>query len=165
MLKRFIVFLYGLGCHAVFVGTHLYAIGFVARLYLSRPVDAPHAVDFVGSLAIDLALLVGLGLQHGVMASHGMARGCARFTSEPAERRTYLIASSRSLIALFAFWRPLGGIAGSVEAPAAIAVLCGLCAFGRLLVSNFLVARERRREDDRAGVADAQAGRRGAQAR
>ena len=31
MLKRSLVFLYGLGSYAVFFGTYLYAIGFVAR--------------------------------------------------------------------------------------------------------------------------------------
>lgn len=134
MLKRLTMFLYGLGCHAVFLGTHLYAIGFVARLFVSRSVDAPRPGEFVGSLIVDLALLLGFALQHAVMARQGIRRWVMRFVSEPAERNTYLIATSRALIALFAFWRPLGGTVWSVEEPAATAALYGLCAFGLLLL-------------------------------
>jgi hypothetical protein len=32
-----------------------------------------------------------------------------RLVPEPAERSTYVLASSLALIALFVFWRPLGG--------------------------------------------------------
>jgi protein-S-isoprenylcysteine O-methyltransferase Ste14 len=141
MLKRSIVFLYGLGCYAVFFGTYLYAIGFVANLLVPRSIDAPRAGDFVSSLVVDLGLLLGFALQHSVMARQGFKRWLTRVIPEPAERSTYVLASSLALIALFAFWRPLGGTVWSVEDPVAAAVLYGLCAFGWLLVlvSTFLI--------------------------
>jgi len=74
MLKRSIVFLYGLGCYAVFFGTYLYAIGFVANLFVPRSIDGPRVGDFTSSLVVDLALLLGFALQHSVMARQGFKR-------------------------------------------------------------------------------------------
>jgi|SRR5450755_270717 protein-S-isoprenylcysteine O-methyltransferase Ste14 len=141
MFKRSIVFLYGLGCYAVFLGTYLYAIGFVVNLFVPRSIDAPPAGDFASSLIIDLALLLGFALQHSVMARQGFKRWLTNFVPEPAERSTYVLASSLALIALFAFWRPLGGTVWSVKEPALAATLYALCAFGWLLVlvSTFLI--------------------------
>lgn len=141
MFKRFIVFFYGLGCHVVFFGTYLYAIGFVANLFVPRSIDAPRAGDFASSLVIDLALLLGFALQHSAMARPGFKRWLTHFIPEPAERSTYVLASSLALIALFAFWRPLGGVVWSVKEPVIAVTLYALCAFGWLLVlvSTFLI--------------------------
>jgi methanethiol S-methyltransferase len=141
MLKRSLVFLYGLGSYALFFGTYLYAIGFVANLIVPRSIDGPPDGDFTGSLLVDLALLVAFAIQHSVMARKGFKHWLTRSIPEPAERSTYVLASSLALIALFVFWRPLGGVVWSVENPIASAVLYGLCAFGFLLVlvSTFLI--------------------------
>jgi methanethiol S-methyltransferase len=141
MVKRSIVFLYGLACYVVFFGTYLYAIGFVVNVFVPRSIDAPRADDFAASLIVDLALLLVFALQHSVMARQGFKRWLTRFVPEPAERSTYVLASSLALIALFAFWRPLGGTVWSVEQPAAAMALYVLCAFGWLLVlvSTFLI--------------------------
>jgi protein-S-isoprenylcysteine O-methyltransferase Ste14 len=52
-----------------------------------------------------------------------------------------VLASSLALIALFAFWRPLGGAVWSVKEPVIAVTLYALCAFGWLLVlvSTFLI--------------------------
>jgi len=141
MFKRFIVFLYGLISYAVFFATFLYAIGFVGNFLVPRSIDAPMDENFVGALVTDLALLALFALQHSVMARPGFKRWWTRIVPEPAERSTYVLASSLALIALFAFWRPIGGTVWNVEQPTAVAVLYGLCAFGWLLVlvSTFLI--------------------------
>jgi methanethiol S-methyltransferase len=141
MLKRSIVFLYGLISYAVFFGTYLYAIGFVGNFFVPRSIDGPAAGSFAGNLAVDLVLLLVFALQHSAMARPAFKRWWTRFIPEPAERSTYVLASSLALIALFYFWRPLGGVVWSVEDPVAAAVLHGLCAFGWLLVlvSTFLI--------------------------
>ena len=74
MFKGLFVFLYGLGCCVVFFGTSLYAIGFVANLFVPHSIDLPREGDFVSSLAIDLALLLGFALQHSAMARQGFER-------------------------------------------------------------------------------------------
>jgi protein-S-isoprenylcysteine O-methyltransferase Ste14 len=141
MLKRLFVFVYSLLCYAMFFGTSLYAVGFVGNLLVPRSIDSPATGSLVGGLTVDLALLLAFALQHSVMARPGFKRWLTRLVPEPAERSTYVLASSLALLALFAFWRPLGGTVWSVTEPAAAAALYCLCAFGWLLVlvSTFLI--------------------------
>ena len=140
MLKRSIVFLYGMGSYAVFFGTYLYAIGFVGNLFVPRSIDGPRVGDLASSLGVDLALLLAFALQHSVMARGPFKRWLTRFIPEPAERSTYVLASSLALIALFVHWRPLGGMVWSVDRAAAV-LLWALFAFGwtLVLVSTFLI--------------------------
>ena len=58
MLKRSIVFLYGIVAYAAFLGTILYAIGFVANILVPRSIDGPPVGDLASSLAIDVGLLL-----------------------------------------------------------------------------------------------------------
>ena len=141
MLKRLGVFLYGVLCYVVFFATFLYAIGFVCNLYVPRSLDGPPVAPLGSSLIIDLGLLLLFALQHSVMARPAFKRWWTRLIPEPAERSTYVIASSIALIILFAFWQPLGGVVWSVTQPTAVIVLYSLCAFGWLLVlvSTFLL--------------------------
>lgn len=141
MLKRLLVFLYGLTCYAVFFATFLYALGFVGNLFVPRSIDGPPSGNLFTSLSIDVALLLLFAIQHSVMARPAFKHWFTRIIPEPAERSTYVLASSLALIALFAFWRPLGGTVWSVQEPAAVAVLYALFGFGWLLVlvSTFLI--------------------------
>jgi protein-S-isoprenylcysteine O-methyltransferase Ste14 len=141
MFKRFTVFLYGVVSYVLFFATFLYAVGFIGNLLVPRTIDGPVTGDFTGSLLIDLALLLAFALQHSVMARPAFKRWWTRLIPEPAERSTYVLASSLALIALFIYWRPLGGVVWSVDSPAATAVLYALFAFGWLLVlvSTFLI--------------------------
>jgi protein-S-isoprenylcysteine O-methyltransferase Ste14 len=141
MLKRSIVFLYGLVAYAAFLGTILYAIGFVANILVPRSIDGPAVGDLASSLAIDVGLLLLFAVQHSVMARQGFKHWLTQFIPQAAERSTYVLAASLALILLFAYWRPLGGSVWSVEDPVAVAVLHGLCIFGWALVfaATFLI--------------------------
>ena len=141
MLKRFVVFFYGLVCYAAFLATYLYAIGFVGNAFVPRTIDGPPTGDLASSIVIDLALLGLFALQHSVMARPRFKDWWTRFIPEAAERSTYVLASSLALIALFVHWRPLGGTVWSVQNHTAAMLLYGLCAFGWLLVlvSTFLI--------------------------
>jgi protein-S-isoprenylcysteine O-methyltransferase Ste14 len=141
MFKRSLVFLYGVASYAVFFCTFLYAMGFVSNVAVPRSIDSPADGDFVGSLLTDLGLLMVFAIQHSVMARPAFKRWWTSIIPEEAERSTYVLAASLALIALFAFWRPLGGMLWAVQQPVAAAVLTGLCAFGFLLAlaSTFLI--------------------------
>jgi protein-S-isoprenylcysteine O-methyltransferase Ste14 len=141
MLKRSTIFLYGVVCYALFLATFVYAIGFVGNLYVPRTIDGPPNGDFTTSLIIDLALLLLFALQHSVMARPAFKQWWTRLIPEPAERSTYVLASSLALIALFALWQPLGRVVWSVQGASGAIVLSVLCASGWLLVliSTFLI--------------------------
>jgi protein-S-isoprenylcysteine O-methyltransferase Ste14 len=141
MLKRSLVFLYGIVSYAVFFGVYLYAIGFVGNFLVPISIDSPADGSFVVSLVIDLVLLLVFAVQHSVMARPAFKRWWTRFIPEPAERSTYVLVSSLLMIALFVLWRPLGGVVWSVENAAAAYVLYALFASGwlLLLVSTFYI--------------------------
>jgi protein-S-isoprenylcysteine O-methyltransferase Ste14 len=140
VLKRWIVFIYGVASYLVFFATFLYAVGFVGNAFVPRSIDGPMIAGFGESLAIDLALLAAFALQHSIMARRPFKRWLVRRIPEAAERSTYVLAASIALAAVFAFWHPLGGTIWHVEGGAAYALLA-LCGFGWLLVlvATFLI--------------------------
>jgi protein-S-isoprenylcysteine O-methyltransferase Ste14 len=140
-VKRLSIFLYGVVCYAVFFATFLYAIGFIGNLWVPKSMDSAREAPFATALLTDLGLLALFAVQHSVMARPAFKRWWTRLVPEPAERSTYVLLSSLVLIALFAYWQPLGGIVWSVESPAGQALVYGAYAFGwgLLLLSTFLI--------------------------
>ena len=141
MFKRVSVFLYGVFCYVVFFGTFLYAVGFVCNVFVPHSMDGPPTTALTTGLLIDLGVLLLFAAQHSVMARPAFKTWLTRFIPEPAERSTYVLASSVALLIVFALWEPLGGVVWSVTPPAAVIALYGACAFGWLLVlvSTFLI--------------------------
>jgi len=141
MVKRALVLVYGVFSYVVFLATFLYAIGFVGNFIVPRSIDSAPNGDVLGALALDVALLLLFALQHSGMARPAFKRWWTRYIPEAAERSTYVLAASLALIALFAFWRPLGGVVWNVEDATLRVLLHALCAFGWLLVlvSTFLI--------------------------
>lgn len=141
MLKRLSVFGYGLASYVLFLFTFLYSIGFIGNIVVERSMDAPARSPFWIALLVDTALLGIFAVQHSVMARPAFKRLLTRFIPEPAERSTYVLCSSLALLALFAFWEPIGGVAWDVTSPVARGFAHSLYAFGFLLVlvSTFLI--------------------------
>jgi methanethiol S-methyltransferase len=140
-MKRVTVFVYGVVCYAVFFATFLYAIGFVGNFWVPKSIDAARESLLITALLSDVALLALFAVQHSVMARPAFKRWWIRIVPEPAERSTYTLLSSLALIALFAFWQPLGGTVWTVASPVGQAALYGAFAFGwgLVLVSTFLI--------------------------
>ena len=80
---------WGITCYAVFFACFLYAIA------------------FLGDFAI--ALLSLFAVQHSGMARPAFKRAWTKIVPEAVERPTYVLASTLVLVALFAFWQPIGG--------------------------------------------------------
>jgi protein-S-isoprenylcysteine O-methyltransferase Ste14 len=141
MFKRISVFVYGVVSYAIFFASFLYAIGFVGDLLVPKSIDAVPDTPLWAALAINSLLLGAFAVQHSVMARPGFKRWITRFIPKPAERSTYTLAASLLLIALFAYWQPIGGVVWRVEEPVAKAVLYSLFGFGwgLVLVSTFLI--------------------------
>ena len=141
MLKRILFFAYGTFSYLIFLGTFLYAIGFIGNFGVPTTLDGAARGPLAISFAIDAALLTLFAVQHSVMARKWFKDWWTRIVPKPIERSTYVLFSSIALILLFTLWRPLGGVVWSVEDPTGRLVLRGLFAFGwgLVLFSTFLI--------------------------
>ena len=141
MSKRVLFFIYGVAAYALFFATYLYAIGFIGNLLVPVSIDGAPQVPLWEALVANAALLGIFAIQHSVMARPGFKRWWTKFVPKPVERSTYVLFSSVLLIALFAFWQPLGGVDWNVTDPLGQAVLWGVFAlgWGVVLVSTFLI--------------------------
>lgn len=133
-------FSYGLFGYLVFLGTFLYAIGFVGNLFIAKSIDSGVVVPVGEAVAVNVLLLGLFAVQHSVMARPAFKRWWTRFVPPHVERSTYVLATSVLLILLFWQWRPLPGVVWEAEQPAA-AALWVLFGVGWLLVliSTFLI--------------------------
>ena len=141
-MKRFAIFLYGVGSYAVFFATFLYAIAFVGNFPLvPRTIDGIPQMAFGNALVINMLLLAVFAIQHSVMARPAFKAWWTRIIPQAAERSTYVLLSSLALIALFYFWQPMGGVIWQVENRSGQLPLLAGFGFGWALVlySTFLI--------------------------
>ena len=141
MVKRIAFFIYGSLSYLIFLGTFLYAIGFIGNFAVPRTLDGASSGSLAMAFAVDVVLLTLFAVQHSVMARKWFKHWWTRRVPKPLERSTYVLFSSLALILLFWQWQPLGGVVWSIEDPVGRIVLHGLFAFGWALVlfSTFLI--------------------------
>ncbi len=140
-MKRITAFAYGVVSYAIFFVTFLYAIGFLGNVGVPKSIDSPRTGSLGAAFAVDLLLLAVFALQHSVMARPGFKAVWTRFVPKPVERSTYVLFSSVALIALFAYWRPLGGVVWQLDGTIARGIASALFAagFATVLVTTFLI--------------------------
>jgi protein-S-isoprenylcysteine O-methyltransferase Ste14 len=138
---RFAALTYGAVCYALFFATFLYLIAFVADLAVPKTIDSGVAPDLGRALLIDTLLLALFGIQHSVMARPRFKRWWTRFVPRAVERSTYVLASSLVLIALMAFWQPVGAAVWNVEGALGRGLLRAtfFLGVGTVLYSTFLI--------------------------
>jgi protein-S-isoprenylcysteine O-methyltransferase Ste14 len=134
---------YGAVVYGIFLGTLLYAIGFVGGTLVPKSIDTasggwPTSV----ALCIDLQLLAIVAVQLSRMARRGFKRALAAYVSPAVERSSYMLGASLTLILLFAAWQPLPAMVWQVSNPQLAMTVDGvaLCGWLMVLASTLLVS-------------------------
>jgi protein-S-isoprenylcysteine O-methyltransferase Ste14 len=132
---------YGFVAYVVFLGTFLYAIGFIAGLAVPKTIDTGTTTPAAEALVIDILLLSLFAVQHSVMARTPFKRWWTQFVAPAIERSTYVLLASLVLILLFWQWRPLPGMIWHATTPAIATALWAIAFFGWFIVllSTFLI--------------------------
>ncbi len=140
-MKRITIFVYGVACYLLFLGTFLYAIGFLGNIVVPKSIDSNPTRPVAQALLVDAGLLALFALQHSIMARQWFKRGWTKLVPESAERSTYVLFSSAALLVMFWQWQPIGGVVWNVESAGARAAMQVTCAAGWSLVlaSTFLI--------------------------
>jgi protein-S-isoprenylcysteine O-methyltransferase Ste14 len=107
MFKRWLVFLYGAIVYLLFLFTVLCGIGFTGGFLVPKHVDSGSVTSPFLAVLINFGLIGIFGLQHILMARPRFKEWWLRHIPEPAERSTYVLLASLSLLLLFWQWRPL----------------------------------------------------------
>jgi methanethiol S-methyltransferase len=113
---------YGILCYAAFVGTILYAIGFIGNWFVPKSIDSGVGGAVGWSLLINTGLLALFVVQHTVMARPAFKRWWTRIVPRPVERSTFVLLASACLGLLFWQWQPLPRLVWSVGGSAALAL-------------------------------------------
>jgi protein-S-isoprenylcysteine O-methyltransferase Ste14 len=139
-LSRSLTLAYGLVSYALFFGTFLYLIGFIAGFGVPKTLDSGVPGNVGSAIAIDLGLLALFAIQHTIMARSAFKRWWTTVIPEPIERSTFVLVTSLLLCLIAWQWQPIPGVVWQVEGIAAVAIY-GIAALGWLIVlaSTFII--------------------------
>ena len=140
-MGRFLAVAYGVGAYLFFLGTTLYAIGFIADFPTIKTIDGPVRSGPWFAITVDLLLLALFAVQHSVMARPGFKRRWTRLVPEAVERSSFVLAATALMALLIWQWHPIPTIIWKVDAPAGRALLALLYGAGWAMVflSTFLL--------------------------
>ncbi|WFU19228.1 methanethiol S-methyltransferase [Bradyrhizobium sp. CB3481] len=142
LAARLLTLCYGGLAYLIFLGTFLYAIGFVSQYVVPKNINTGPAPSLMTALLTNLVLMSIFAIQHSGMARRGFKQLFARFASPAIERSTYVLLASLSLILLFWQWEPMPSVAWHIDNPilAGIATAGGAVGWLIVLYSTFLIS-------------------------
>jgi protein-S-isoprenylcysteine O-methyltransferase Ste14 len=136
-----IALFYGAAAYILFLGTFLYAIGFVGNAIVPKSIDTGIAGSPVEAAIVNVLLLGLFAAQHSIMARPAFKRWWTRLVPKSVERSTYVLLASLVLLLLYWQWRPIPEPVWTVENAFWIAALQVVFWLGWaiLLISTFLI--------------------------
>ena len=141
-MGAFLSFCYGLAAYVVFLGTFLYAIGFVGNVFVPKSIDTGTPGPLAAALVVNLLLLGLFAVQHSAMARRSFKEWWTRIVPPAAERSTFVLATSLVLALLLWQWRPIPApVVWSVGNPLGKELIWAVFWLGWavLLISTFLI--------------------------
>jgi len=140
-MKKLSFLLYGAGSYCLFLGTVLYAIGFVGNLFVQKSIDSAPQTSLLSATLINASLLFLFALQHSMTARPAFKAWWTKHVPLPLERSTYVLLASVCLILLMWLWQPMGGMVWQVEDTVAKTVLsiAYLSGWSIVFTSTFLI--------------------------
>jgi protein-S-isoprenylcysteine O-methyltransferase Ste14 len=146
LATRLLTLCYGGLAYLIFLGTFLYAVGFVSGFVVPKTVDktteAGPSASLTTALLINLAVMSIFAVQHSGMARRGFKQFFTRFASPAIERSTYVLLTSLSLILLYWQWQPMPSLVWNIENSVAANIVTAGGFLGWLIVlySTFLIS-------------------------
>ncbi len=140
-MRRGLIFVYGLIVYVLFLGTFLYAIGFIDELVVPKSVNSGVEGPIAGAVMINVLLLGLFAVQHSVMARPGFKAWWTKLVPEPIERSTFVLCTCFALGLLFWLWQPITATVWGVQQVWARTLLWGVSFGGWALVlyTTFLI--------------------------
>jgi protein-S-isoprenylcysteine O-methyltransferase Ste14 len=140
-MSRVLAFLYSIVCYVLFLGTFLYAIGFVGNLFAPKTIDSGPAAGFGLALLINALLLGAFAIQHTIMARPWFKNVWTKIIPKSVERSTFVLVTNGILILLYWQWRPMTTDIWVVENMVGKVALLALFGVGWLIVllSTFMI--------------------------
>jgi protein-S-isoprenylcysteine O-methyltransferase Ste14 len=141
-MSRLLALLYGTLAYVLFLGTFLYAIGFVGNFgFMPKTIDSGSVGAWPLAVMINAALLGLFAVQHSVMARPGFKRWWTRIVPKSVERSTYVLFASLALLLMYWQWRPITTPIWTMTDGAAVAMnVVFWLGFGIVLISTFLIS-------------------------
>jgi protein-S-isoprenylcysteine O-methyltransferase Ste14 len=140
-MTALLTLVYGLSAYVIFLGSFLYAIGFVGNLGVPKSIDTGPSGSLAHALIINVLLLGLFAAQHSLMARASFKRVWTRVVPPAVERSTFVLFASLVLIALYKFWQPITTPVWSYTDPTVTVVFNVVfwLGWGVLLISTFLI--------------------------
>ena len=114
-MKKISILIYGILAYIIFLVSFLYAIGFVNNLWVPKGIDSGINTDIVTALVMNISLLSLFAIQHSVMARPAFKNLWVKIIGKPAERSTYILLTSLTLLLIFWKWQPMTDTVWTVE--------------------------------------------------
>jgi protein-S-isoprenylcysteine O-methyltransferase Ste14 len=132
---------YGTLSYVMFLGTFLYAIGFVGNWGVPKSIDSGETGPLMTALLVNFGLLCIFALQHNVMARTWFKARWTKIVPRQIERSTFVLFTNCLLILMFWQWRPATGIIWQVENSLLSTVLLAVSfiGWGVVLWSTYLI--------------------------